>query len=338
MPDSKPDLRLVLHGAFAVPALSLFGELGFADRWVRGETLDVQAIATERGLDGHRLAALTDYFVRYGYLERKGAAYAATPLGRELLAVWPAGMIFHAYGPLLADLIPVVRKEKQYGYGKEVTRDIALDTKASGRMGIAWGLFQRVVGYLVQHRHTHLLDFGCGDGTFLEYAASQFPDLSVVGVDQSATAVANARKRFADAGLGGRAAVFQGDLAEATAFLDDPKVREADVATVFYILHEIAHHGLDTVRTFLRQYRQRLGHVKLAVTEYYRPADDAWPSYMDRGIPEVVLYHDLSNQRLLHRDEWLQLYESEGFKVLDHLEAQQPGVPATVGTAILTTG
>ena len=60
-------------------------------------------------------------------------------------------------------------------------------------------------------RHRCLLDLGGGDGTFLIEAAAAAPDLKLMLFDLPAVAE-QARQRFAEAGLTGRATVFGGDF------------------------------------------------------------------------------------------------------------------------------
>ncbi len=326
----------VFHGAVAVPALTFFGEYGIADRWVRGERIDVRAFCVERKLDARLGVALAEYLRWYGYLDSTGDSYAATPLGTNYLGRWPGAMLYYSYYPLLTELFPLVRGEKKYGYGQQVYREMYLDTKASGTIGARGGIFGPVVNYLKRERMRCLMDLGCGDGTFLAHAAKEFGDIRIVGLDQSETALASAQRNFGAQGLTPRSHLLQGDLMRPEEFMNDPTIRSVDIATIFFILHEIAYYGLDKVEAFLTGFRKSLPWIRLAITEQFRLTHEEMQPYLQFGYPEFVALHDLTNQRLLRADEWLGLIQRCGFRVVDMLEAKRvSGAPATTGTIVI---
>ncbi|WP_128293876.1 methyltransferase [Afifella aestuarii] len=87
-----------------------------------------------------------------------------------------------------------------------------------------------------------LLDVGGGDGTFLMEVAKRVPDLQLMLFDLPSVA-ARAEARFAQAGLGQRAAAVGGD------FLREPLPLGADVISLVRILHD---HDYASVMTLLR--------------------------------------------------------------------------------------
>ena len=80
-------------------------------------------------------------------------------------------------------------------------------------------------------RHRCLLDLGGGDGTFLIEAAATAPDLKLMLFDLPAVAE-QARQRFAEAGLTGRATVFGGD------FSIDALPSGADIISLVRVIHD----------------------------------------------------------------------------------------------------
>lgn len=330
------DLSQILQGFYVVPALTLLGELGAADKWMNGEAVNLDALIAERKLDRSIVLASADYLRWQGYLERKDGTFAPTEQGKALFGVWALVMIHYAYSPLMSELLPLARAEKTYGHGKDVYREMYFDTKGSGLTGMRGGRFQRLVDYLIKHDHRCLLDFGCGDATFLAWAAEHHPGLQVIGVDQSEVSLSNARRTFEARGLSARARFRQGDLGQPEALVQWPEMREVDIATVWFILHELTFESHDPAVRFLELFRKHFRGVKLAVTEVYRLSDADQRAYAHRGIAEMTLVHDLSRQNMLTRDQWLAIYRRAGFKVeheLPHLT--KPGASPAMETIIL---
>jgi demethylspheroidene O-methyltransferase len=80
-------------------------------------------------------------------------------------------------------------------------------------------------------RHRRVLDVGGGDGTFLRAVARRAPGVALALFDLPGVA-AQAERRFAEAGLAGRAAVTGGD------FSRDPLPTGADLVTFVRVLHD----------------------------------------------------------------------------------------------------
>jgi demethylspheroidene O-methyltransferase len=96
--------------------------------------------------------------------------------------------------------------------------------------------------------HRVLLDVGGGDGTFLIKAASRAPHLSLVLFELPALAE-RARARFAEAGLGDRAAVIEGN------FHSVQLPSGADIITLLRIIHD---YDDDAALALLRRVRHAL--------------------------------------------------------------------------------
>jgi demethylspheroidene O-methyltransferase len=97
-------------------------------------------------------------------------------------------------------------------------------------------------------RHSHLLDIGGGDGTFILAAARHVPGLRLTAFDLPAVAV-RAADRFAAAGLGARATAIGGD------FHSQPLPSGADLVTLIRILLD---HDDTAALTILRAARQAI--------------------------------------------------------------------------------
>jgi demethylspheroidene O-methyltransferase len=94
-------------------------------------------------------------------------------------------------------------------------------------------------------RHACVLDVGGGDGSFLIQLAARAPAARLMLFDLPAVAV-QARARFAQSGLAGRAQIVSGN------FHDDPLPQGADLITLVRVLHD---HGDADVLNLLRAVR-----------------------------------------------------------------------------------
>jgi demethylspheroidene O-methyltransferase len=135
-------------------------------------------------------------------------------------------------------------------------------------------------------RHRCLLDVGGGDGTFLSAVATRFPQLRLMLFDLPAVA-AQARERFAGAGLGHRATVTGGS------FLTDPLPTGADVISLVRVAHDHDDAALLTLLLAIRHALPDDGVFLLAEpmaeTEGAEPMGDAYFGFyllaMGRGKP-----------------------------------------------------
>ncbi len=332
---STPGITALLHGFYAVPGITLLVEVGLVQRWLSGDRVDAAAFCQEHELDYTFIRTWCEYFRLYGYLDLDNDRYTATAHGQTILQRWPQVMLNHAYHPMMADLIPLARREKQYGYGKDVYRNMYFDSKGSGGLGAILS-FVQIADYLQAKGHTCLLDLGCGDGTFLVTACKRIPGLRAIGLDQSEISVEEAEKNFARHGLAGRGQFVQGDISTPAQAFSNPALRQAEVATIMQILQEITGESTEPVLEFLASFRRHLPGVALAVTEFYRLSLDEMRAYVPAGVAESALHHDLSDQNLLPREQWLALYQQAGFRVVDSIvHLQAPSVPPVIETLVL---
>ena len=137
-------------------------------------------------------------------------------------------------------------------------------------------------------RHRRVLDVGGGNGAFLRAVAAEAPRLDLMLFDLPAVA-AEARARFAAAGLGARASVHGGD------FTQDALPQGADLITLVRVLHD---HDDDVALGLLKRIRAALpagGRLLLAEpmagTSGAEPMGEAYFGFyllaMGRGRPRT---------------------------------------------------
>ena len=319
-----------------IPALAIFGELGIADKWANGSLVDLIEHCENNALVAEKLVPLAEYLTWHGFLTKSNRNYSPTTLGLALIPQWPSAMLYYSYYPLLTELYPLSKGEKLYGVMEDVYRNMYFDSKASGQIGIRTNIFKQSVDYLLDKKINKLLDLGCGDGTFLLYVAQQIPSLTVIGLDQSRVALDLAEQKFNAIGYSSRVSLIEANLMTPKSIISSADLVNLDIATIFFILHELAYEGTDIVVKFLQHFGEAFPDTKLAVTEQYRLSTPDINSYLELGYSEFLTLHDISNQRLLYRTEWLDIFEQANYKVHKILEPETSGgLVASWGTFII---
>ena len=136
---------------------------------------------------------------------------------------------------------------------------------------------ERLLGRLTLGPDASVVDLGCGAGAWLTRLATTAPGTRLVGVDTSATALAEARARAERLGLSGRIEWVQGDAASTDTGLHDAVVCVG------------ASHAFGGVDGTLRAVRERLGpggQVVLGDTVWEQPPSHAAQHALDAGPDE----------------------------------------------------
>lgn len=335
-PPGPGDYSALVEGFYLVPILAILGELGIADALLEGRPFSVADFASGHGLNAEILGSCADYLSLKGILQADGDRWRPTEKGRDALARWHVAMLHFAYAPLTGSLLGLVRGEKQYGPEGDVYRSMYLDARASGVGGLRSGRFERVIAWLGQNGCRGLADLGCGDATFLTLACQRLENLRAVGIDRSEAALASARENLDRDGLRDRCLLRHGDLEDPGAFMKWDAMHEVDFVSAWFVLHELTYESVQPVRHFLDQFKAHVGAARLGVTEVYRLDPQDRVRYSSGAVAETTLFHDLSRQRLLSREQWIELYHECGFRVVDAIShIAVPGAPPALETLVL---
>jgi demethylspheroidene O-methyltransferase len=207
---------------------------------------DLDALAPRLGLDRDAAERLLRAAVALRLAARRsGGRFGLGPLGAPLLGNPGIAAMVEHHALLYADLadpVALLRRERAGtalgGYwpyaGAAAPAGIPdgrvaayTDLMAASQPLVAAEVLD---AYRVD-RHRRLLDVGGGDGSFLVAAAARAPDLDLVLFDLPPVAE-RASRRFAAAGLAGRARAFGGD------FRADPLPTGADLVSLVRVLHD----------------------------------------------------------------------------------------------------
>jgi cyclopropane fatty-acyl-phospholipid synthase-like methyltransferase len=156
-----------------------------------------------------------------------------------------------------------------------------------------------------------VLDLGCGDATFLISLCKRSGSVTGYGVDISPEAIAEAHRKVEEAHLQGRVYLFTEDIfkLERTA----ASLQGIDAATAFFVFHEFLFNGSDRVVGFLRNFRELFPGVPLILFEAIRPTAEEMRKRPGPAI-QYFLFHDLSKQEPVSREDWKALFSQAGFR------------------------
>jgi SAM-dependent methyltransferase len=299
----------MIGGYVLTRVVEVLFSVGFFDEISRAGRLQPAAFAEEKGLDASILGSLCDVLYASHVLDKEGDAYVLDDAG-HLMVEYGRGW-FNAqngYEDVFHDLEPMLRKERTYGV--DVARRADLVAKGSGEMGSLL-YFPLAVDAIRRQGYRHVLDLGCGDGSFLREACRQIPGLRGYGIDLSPEAIADAERLSREAGLSSRLQFLAHDITTVERTPD--LFRNVDVATTFFVLHEVLYRGMETLISFLQGFRQAFPAVPLMVFEVDRLTKEE----MRRRAPGMaipyLLEHDLTHQKPIARDEWPPIFEKAGF-------------------------
>jgi phenylpyruvate C(3)-methyltransferase len=302
----------ILSGYFTTRTLQTLFNVGLFDEIKAHGSVDVDAFAAEKNLDRDILRSLCDSLYSLSILKKQGSRYSLEEKGRLLNDVargWFEGV--YGYEGIFHELEALLRKEKEFG--RDLTRRGDFVARGSGEME-KWIFFPMVAEVVKRNHFRKVLDLGCGEGTFLRSLCQSDPDVRAYGVDLAPDAIAEGMERAKAAGLQDRVQLFVEDISKLEKLRS--RVAEIDMATVFFVLHEVLFRGADATVELLRSFRNAYPGVPLVVFEVVRPSAEEMRRRPGMAI-QYVLQHDLTHQKLVGLEEWKELFRKAGFSRID---------------------
>ncbi len=298
----------LLPGFYTTRAVIALFNVGLIDELTQKGPVDLDSFAARNNLDLHVLRSLCDYLCSVCVMKRTGTAYALDQRYRPVIdTVTGPFYSVYAYQDIFRNLEALLKKEKTYG--AEVTREPEFVARGSGAVGqyLAFPLMAHV---LRRNGFKRVLDLCCGDATFLIDLCRRDHDVKGYGVDIAPEAIAFAQKRVEKRGLQDRISLVAGDVFHLDAVTGH--VKDIEATTCVYALHEFLTDSQDRILDLLQRYRATFPGVPLVVCEVIHHTPE---ELRDKpgGVAEIQLWHDLSNQRLMSREEWHALFSRAGF-------------------------
>jgi len=284
---------------------------GLLDELREKGAVNLAEFADRNNLDLAALESVCEYLDGLRVLRFEQGVCSLQKRGTTLMEE-PRGLfdLLYGYEPVFRDLEPLLRKIKTYG--KDITRRGEAVAKGSGELGRQLP-FLAVRELVFSNGFRRVLDLGCGDLEFL-FLLCENPEIICYGIDNDAATVEYARKRLKEANLAHRITIEQGNMFAVKEAAQ--KFRDVDAITAIDVFHEYLSNGTDTISFFLRTVKRHFPDASLVVAEFFK-----LPQSWLRRIPTVTLehhlFHSLTNQVILPIGEWVKLFESSGYQVVE---------------------
>jgi len=298
----------LFRGYFATKALHALLVTGFLDEIAKSPGVTPESFAASASLDLKVLRPLCEALYSDGLFDREGQGFRLSKKGQLIVDVLRGWIeVSYGYSELFDSLVPMLRGQRVYG--KDFYRKGDYVATGSGEME-NWLFFPQANEIVLSNGYKRVLDLGCGDGTFLRKLCELNDDVQCFGIDLSPDAIEEGKRRARAAGLEARISLHAADIQNVQDMSQE--LRSIDVATVFFVLHEILYMGERPLIDFLKAYRKNFPNVPLIVFEAIRPSADTMRER--RGIAiYYYLYHDLSHQKPVSREKWRELFGAAGF-------------------------
>ncbi|TXH02070.1 MAG: hypothetical protein E6R05_04705 [Candidatus Moraniibacteriota bacterium] len=288
---------LVAHTVLEVlSTLERVGVFGYLKKRLVGAT--AVEIEDELNLNASMTEALLDFLVINvpEAINKQGDKFLLKPdfNKRELQNT----LYFHlAYRPVLNCLPELLRSEKEYGVDVfRVGEYLRVSSKLHNQD--AW---RRLGNFLMAQPFDTLVDLGCSAGDFLIEVASLLPQQELRGVEIDLSMMALAEQGIAQAGLGERCRILQGDIAQPRAWKDQLGFYAGKKLAFVGITvwHELLFRGEDYSTSVLRAYKTCFPGSLFCVIEYngFTLSElPALPSHLRQYVAVYQLMHSLTKQ------------------------------------------
>lgn len=267
----------------------------------------------------HLIEELCTVFHQLGWLRYRlqGAAVRLTKVGRAAIPyLYYHWLIAGAYRSVLAD-------------PDGGTRDLAEVGLASCQMS-RFGAFPLLKKYIEQLKLTDatIIDIGCGSGEGTVELAIANPDSHVIGLDMCEQSINTARSLAVKSEVAHRVSFHQ---AEAMECLPTATFTSAIIPVFAFVLHElVGQQGIEAVVNYLQTVLRTYPHSFVLVVEPdIREREDMADigehalAFFDFYWKPYYLIHQLTQQKLLSRSQWREVFDASGYSVLQ-IEAIPP--------------
>jgi len=287
-------------------------EAGVLDRLLEAETVSVDALAEEAGLQRDVLDSVLNYLDGLTFVRVEGHQVRALPKLRRLMAE-PRGFfeLTYAYEPIFHRLRDLLQGKASYP--DDVDRLGKYVGRGSGQLCLSLP-YPVLADMLRRHGARVVLDLGCGDLAFLLYVCEAIDDIRGVGIDIDGPTIAYAREVLAGTGFGHRIEVHEADMFDLAAIARSHS--DIDAITAVDTYHEYLSQGEEVVVGLLKKLRSEFPGALLYVGEFCKQPHDRLRRHPTAFL-EHHLFHDLTNQTIANADRWRAMFAAADLEILE---------------------
>lgn len=290
----------LLRGYFATPVIAALGETGMAEKMALGEFSQ-----TDWGpeFDTNVVTVLFAYLHSIGLIAKtEESRFTLTAEGQTVIGRNGAFSLLMSYADYL-HMLPDLLFGKAVGPSVNRRRNV----RGSGQLH-SKKFFPAAFDDVPSEPPLALIDVGCGDGCFLEYAREKWPGLCVFGVDLSDTAVEATKDRLSSSLDTSPIAVTANghDIAVWSAAAPS-NVRNSSrlLISMWFVAHEFSQGSPERLKDFFSRLKEAFPSATVVLGEITNIPPDILKSNYDLSImPEFLLFHSLSGQGVLSWATW----------------------------------
>lgn len=285
--------------------------LGFFDQLDKTKWVDIRECAIKNNFDTDVLYTICGYLFSHDILEKKGEMVRITKKGEFLASKCRGPFNFiSAYQPIFENLEDIICRRKTYG--KDIKRRPEYVARASEDLAKKFP-FPISKAVLLRHAFKSILDLGCGTGEFLEFFGSE-NGAKLHGIDISREAIEYGRKMLSRKNIDLEVCdIFDIQALKNNGFSQG---KEPKVITSFFVLHEFARGGFDRLIRYLKELRAGFPSAYLYIFELYLH-DWGVLRRISSPIREHHLFHYLSNQALVTREDWRKIFNESNYAIIE---------------------
>jgi hypothetical protein len=298
-----------IRGYAATVVFQTLLNVGFLDALKKEGPVDPGDFARANGLDPDILEYLCEYLDILRILKKSDGGFALDRLGETFMAE-PRGTFDLTYGyqPIFSNLEPMLRGEMVFR--RDVDRRGDFIAKGSGELGVQLP-FPVMREMILAAGIKRVLDLGAGDLEFL-FHILEGTDLTAVGIDLNADAVRYARGRLASSRFADRIEVDEADMYDVEALAR--RWPDVDGVTACDVFHEYLLTEEERIVDLLSRIRAAWPGAAIVVAEFCKQPPEVLRK-RPTAFVEHHLFHNLTRQKILSADEWLDIFERAGLGV-----------------------
>ena len=318
--DLKSWSQSIRNGYIRSYVIFALHETGVFNLMKKQKELSVEEISSKCNLNPKLLDGVMNFLYHSDQIiSKQNNKFSLTEKGNDWLFTDPVLAMSYgavgAYSCILTELVPSLRNEKKYGV--DFIRKGDLIAKGSYHTGK--GNYPWVLDKMKEMGIKKVADLGCGSADVIINLCKSDKNLKGVGIDISKEALEEAEKRIQANGLTERIKLSEGDLYKPETFSNS--VKDVDAFNAIMVMHEFLRDGKESVIKMFKSMKKEFEGKYFFLGEFDCVEDE---EYQRMNYPDRIHYlfyqhmiHPLTNQGLARKEDWLDIFQQAGIKVLE---------------------